>query len=325
MREAPNFWTKKTPDWRARLLYPLSIIYSLITWFRQLLSSPYKSKIPVICVGNFTMGGAGKTPLTLSIYQQLKELGLNPCILSRGYGGKALGPLLVDKKTDTPALVGDEPYMMAQYAPVVIARKRKAGALYIEKHGFDCVIMDDGFQNPTLFKDLSICVVDSGSSVGNGYVFPAGPLREPLSRAQSRCDGVVYVGEEAAVDLFDHSTKLPKFKTKIIPSKTDALPNQILAFAGIGRPDKFYNTLQSMDISILAAHNFPDHHPYSEEDLNHLKQRADTLEVGMVTTEKDWVKLPEAWQKNIYHVPITLEWEYLDEFKLLLQKGMTSK
>lgn len=324
MREAPEFWYKTSPDWRAYLLSPLSFFYSLITGLRQLLSSPFKSRLPVICVGNFTMGGAGKTPLTLSIYQQLIELELTPCILSRGYGGKALGPLLVDKKKSSPFDVGDEPYMMAQYAPVVIAKNRKLGAQHIEDLGYDCIIMDDGFQNPSIFKDLTICAVDAGSPIGNGCVFPAGPLRESLSRAKEKCNGVVYIGEEP-IDIFDHSIRLPKFKSKIIPSMVDNLPNQIFAFAGIGRPDKFYDTLQSINISVIAAHNFPDHHPYNEEDLKCLKQRADSLNVEMITTEKDWVKLPEEWQKSIHHLPISLSWENIDEFKLLLQKGMTSK
>lgn len=324
MREAPNFWHKNSQDWRAKLFVPLSIIYSMITWLRQIFSFPYKSKLPVICVGNFTMGGAGKTPLTLSIFQQLTELDLNPCILSRGYGGEALGPLLVNKDTSLPPQVGDEPYMMAQYAPVVIAKKRKAGAQLIENLGYDCIIMDDGFQNPTIYKDLSICVVDAGSPIGNGCVFPAGPLREPLSRAKDKCDGVVYIGEEA-IDIFDHSPRIPKFTTRIVPAKVNSVPAQVLAFAGIGRPEKFYNTLKSMNINVVAAHNFPDHHPYNVEDLECLKQRADSLNVEIVTTEKDWVKLPEEWQKTIYHVPISLDWDHIDEFKLLLQKGMTSK
>lgn len=324
MPEAPKFWFKTSPDWRAYLLFPLSFLYSMITGLRQLISPPFKSKLPVICVGNFTMGGAGKTPATLSIYQLLVELNLNPCILSRGYGGKALGPLLVDKTITSASIVGDEPYMMAQYAPVVISKNRKLGAQHIEKLGYDCIIMDDGFQNPSISKDLSICVVDTGSPIGNGCVFPAGPLREPLARAQKRCNGIVYIGSES-INIFEHSPRLPQFVSRIIPSKANTLPKQVLAFAGIGRPDKFYDTLKSMNVSVVAAHNFPDHHPYSKEDLENLKLRAESLGVEMVTTEKDWVKLPEEWQKFIHHLPISLSWENIDELKLLLQKGMTSK
>ncbi len=319
MTKAPSFWNLKKANWIAVALLPLSLIYCLITKLRLLISSQYKSKIPVVCVGNFTMGGAGKTPVTLSLYAYLKELGLNPCILTRGYGGKISGPQIITTNTDSPAMVGDEPFMMAQYANVVVSKDRQTGAQFIERFGYNCILMDDGFQNPSLVKDQSFVVVDAGAMLGNQCVFPAGPLREPLSRALKRADNIILLGETTPENDLPNFAETPILRANLVKNSKTSLPIHVVAFAGIGRPQKFYNSLKNEGVSLLDTIDFPDHHYYIESELQVLFDLANTHKAGLITTEKDWVKLPKSWQDKIQYLPISIQWDRPEEIKKILQ------
>ena len=235
-----------------------------------------KMDVPVICVGNFHVGGAGKTPTVLALVTLLRELGETPMVLSRGYGGKLAGPVQVDPVAHQASDVGDEPLMLAQQTPVIIAKDRKAGAAFARQNGASVIVMDDGFQNPAIAKDLSLIVVDSHRALGNGKVLPAGPLRAPLRLQTTFADGLIVVGSgNAAAGLADQfrASGKPVFAAAIA-ARRDSLAalrgQRVLAFAGIGDPDKFYRTLRENEIDVAATEDFPDHHPYTAGDIARL-------------------------------------------------------
>lgn len=325
--QAPEFWYRSQASLSAKLLSPLAAIYAAITGTRFKSTTPHQAKVPVVCVGNFTMGGAGKTPLTLNLYTLLQAKGFKPCILSRGYGGETLGPHLVSIKADTAKTVGDEPYMMAASCPVVISRDRVAGSTFIEKKGFDLILMDDGFQNPSLTKDLSILAVDGKVMLGNSKVFPAGPLREPMARALSRTDAIVIIGTtaEKVETKGAFSFKGPIFNATLQPKARIELPPKAIGFCGIGRPSKFYTTLKDLNVELIKTVDFQDHHPYSLQDLEKLETLSTKLDTPLVTTEKDWVKLPKEWQTKIQYLPISLQWDTPTEIENFLNDQLGSK
>ncbi|WP_420549830.1 tetraacyldisaccharide 4'-kinase [Curvivirga sp.] len=319
--KAPAFWNHSKPNMIAKALTPVAKLYSAITGYRMISTTPFNAPLTVICIGNYTMGGAGKTPLTQSLYHLSIEMGFKPCVLTRGYGGMIDGPKLVDVRNDTPQQVGDEPFMMAHHIPVVVCRDRKTGANYIAKKGYNLILMDDGFQNPTLKKDVSFVVVDGGVMLGNQKVFPAGPLREPLDRALLRTNALVMIGKPkydlAALKQIKH-----QFQANIQP-QLDHKPEKVIAFCGIGRPEKFKDTLTKLEIEVVELIEYPDHHPYSEGELNMLGEKAKQLKTPLITTEKDWVKLPKMWQERIQCLPITLQWDRPEDVKTYLKAKLT--
>ena len=252
-------------------LWPVSAVYGGIVERRFTAASTFRSKLPVICVGNFTMGGAGKTPVALKVVSMLRETGRKPGFLTRGYGGSERGPHLIDSATDGADRVGDEPLLLARAAPTVVSRDRPAGARLLETLGVDAIVMDDGFQNPSLEKDLSLVVVDAGAGVGCGRVFPLGPLRAPLAFQLRKADAVVILGAQDrtnAAELIEQKSRqfrsmpLPVFNAKIVPAVTgEPRGRPFLAFCGIGRPDKFFDTLWEAGIAVVKSRSFPDHHP----------------------------------------------------------------
>jgi tetraacyldisaccharide 4'-kinase len=294
--EAPFWWYRERGPLAAALM-PLSRLYARVAEARAARVPPYRSSLPVICLGNFTAGGGGKTPTAIAIAELLKVLGHRPTFLTRGYGGKTQGLVLVSE-SDSAEVVGDESLLLARTAPTVVAADRVAGARLIETLGAGVIVMDDGFQNPGLSKDLSLIVVDAALGLGNGLIMPAGPLRAPLDGQLARANALIVVGDggkaAALADAFNSHGK-PVFKASIVPQGDPrwlgVLP--VIGFAGIARPQKFYATLQSHGARLIDRRSFPDHHRFTEKDARALLQAASERSAMLVTTEKDWVRLPE--------------------------------
>jgi tetraacyldisaccharide 4'-kinase len=305
--EPPAWWygTRPADRLKAALLWPAGCLYGAAARARFAFARPYRSSLPVICIGNFTLGGAGKTPLAIEIARMVRDWGGKPAFLTRGYGGSIAGPHRVDVAADTAAQVGDEALLLARAAPTFVAYDRKAGAQAIEAAGARClsdrvkqtsgadvIIMDDGFQNPSLAKDLTIVAVDAGAGLGNGWVFPAGPLRSPLGAQRRRADAIVLIGEVngGCADLRDG--EVPVWSARIQPSGDTAWLAQgpIIAFCGIGRPAKFFDTLTELGARVIATRAFPDHHVFAAEEAASLLDQAARAGAALVTTEKDWVR-----------------------------------
>jgi tetraacyldisaccharide 4'-kinase len=311
---APRFWDAGAGHPAARALAPLGAVYGMCS-ARRMDRPGARAGCPVLCLGNFTLGGAGKTPAALALAEVLRELGRSPAFLSRGYGGRAAGPVRVDPERHTARDVGDEPLLLARVAPTVVARDRVAGAALCRAIGADAVVMDDGLQNPGLAKDLTLAVVDAGSGLGNGLVFPAGPLRAPLDRQWRHVGGLVLVGAGAPGEAVAEAAArrgLPVHRARLVPRGMDLAGRRCLAFAGIGRPDKFFATLAAMGAVLAGTRAFPDHHPYRPADLLAMAAEAERLGADLVTTEKDAVRLPEDLAGRVRTVPVRLAFEDAD-------------
>ena len=275
-------------------LAPLGLAYGALTGARMARAGA-RAELPVICVGNFVLGGAGKTPVAMAVAEACRRIGRKPAFLTRGYGGSERGPLLVQEKNQTAGQVGDEPLLLARCAPTVVAADRLAGARLIAEMGNDIVIMDDGFQNPSIHKDLSLVVVDGGTGIGNGWTFPAGPLRAPLATQLRAAGAIVRLGEGEpgqAVVRRAARAAVPVLTADYVPvRKRGFRTRSYMAFAGIGRPQKFYQTLEKAGVRVELTVDFPDHHPFTEEDCRTLVDLAQSRELVPVTTEKDWVRI----------------------------------
>ena len=304
----PRFWQADANHPAARLLAPLGWAYGRAAGNR--MDRPgVRGECPVLCLGNFTLGGAGKTPSAIALAALLRGLGRTPAFLSRGYGGRLPGPVLVDPSRHGWRDVGDEPLLLARHAPTVVARDRVVGARLCVAKGADVVVMDDGLQNPTLAKDLALAVVDAGVGVGNGLCVPAGPLRAPLARQWPHVGGLVLIGEGpagAAVAVQAQARGLPVHRARLVPEGAAVAGRRVLAFAGIGRPEKFFASLGEAGAELAATRSFPDHHPYRDADLARLAAEADRLGSDLATTEKDRVRLPEAFAARVRVLPVRL-------------------
>lgn len=288
---APDFWWQTQPSLLARLLQPLGAIYGACTLMRMAQNGKLSS-IPVVCVGNPIAGGAGKTPAAIEIARLISLAGKKPVFLTRGYGGELKGPVRVDPKKHTAAEVGDEPLLLARSGACVVARDRALGAELAAQLG-DVIVMDDGFQNPSLKKDLVLLVVDAEQGIGNGLCIPAGPLRAPIEQQLARADAVILVGEGKATSFLSRR-KLPVFAARLVADAKAAKGlkgKAVLAFAGIGRPQKFAATLKEVGADIVALADFPDHHAFTAEDGERLLADAKREKLTLVTTEKDFVRL----------------------------------
>jgi tetraacyldisaccharide 4'-kinase len=297
MRLKAPFWWYRKQGALASALVPLGRLYGNAAEARFAGTDPYRSRLPVICIGNFTSGGGGKTPTAIAVAALLTEMGRKPAFLTRGYGGKSKGPVLVSKN-QSAEIVGDEPLLLAEMAPTMVSADRAAGAKAIETSAADVIVMDDGFQNPGLAKDLSLVVVDAGSGIGNGLVMPAGPLRAPLEAQMARADALVVIGDgqkaERLSDAFAAQAK-PVLKARMVPRQDKrwlgVLP--VIGFAGIARPEKFFATLRDNGARLIDARAYPDHYRYSERQARSLLKEATDYNAMLVTTEKDWVRLPD--------------------------------
>ncbi|MFM8702079.1 MAG: tetraacyldisaccharide 4'-kinase [Hyphomicrobiales bacterium] len=293
---APSFWWKP-PGLVSTLLTPLASIYGAIARAR-LRKQGRKAEIPVICVGNLVAGGAGKTPAAVFVAQWLLRSGRRPVFVSRGYGGRLKGPIQVDTARHTSSDCGDEPLLLAKIAPVIVSQDRVSGASMAARLG-DCIVMDDGLQNPALLKDFSIAVIDAAAGIGNGNCLPAGPLRAPLAAQWPLIDAVLLVGGGGVYpDNLSVPEDIPVFNGHLEPDpqqKSRLNRLSVFAFAGIGRPSKFFATLADCGAVIEERREFPDHHPYLEAELSEILAVCRAKHWAAVTTAKDFIRIQGAF------------------------------
>jgi tetraacyldisaccharide 4'-kinase len=307
---APEFWTAPTPGGRMlrTMLSPLGALYGASVALRRATARPYRSKARVLCIGNLTAGGTGKTPVAVAFARRLEERGCKVAFLTRGYGGSVEGPVLADPIWHTAAHVGDEPLLLAGTARTIVARDRAQGANFADRNRIDVIVMDDGFQNFDIVKDASVVVVDSETGFGNGHLIPAGPLRES-PRGLGRADAVVLMGKGRAP--LPH-IPVPTLRAHVELRNVEALRgHRVAAFAGIGRPEKFFDTLQRAGAHVAAASPFPDHHVYTAHELATLRALARGQKAQLVTTEKDYYRLPLAERDGV--VPVAIDVVFEDE------------
>jgi len=297
---APRFWWQTRPTVAATLLRPLAWLYGTIT-LRRMRQPGAELPIPVICIGNFVAGGAGKTPTAIAVADRLARRGETPFVLMRGYGGRLAGPVEVDPAGHAAADVGDEPMLMARHVRTVIARERLAGARLAHGLGASVIVMDDGLQNPALAKRLRLAVVDGASGVGNALCLPAGPLRAPLVDQLGEVDAVIVIGEGEAGQRMAAAARAqgrPVIGARLEPLGSAAQRlkgREVLALSGIGRPEKFATTLREIGATIVAERAFGDHHRYTDGDVAEVIAEAKARGALIATTEKDWTKLAALW------------------------------
>ena len=307
--KTPEFWSRRGPV--AMALTPLSLVWLAGSWMRRWRARPYEADIPVICIGNLTAGGSGKTPIVGWLYDRLAARGWNPAILSRGYGGTERGPIWVNGDQHDAAACGDEPLMLAEGREVMVAHDRAAGASRISAGGkHDVILMDDGMQNPNLKRDLTIGVFDGGSGIGNGLVMPAGPLRSRLRSGMAEIDLAIINGDDEAGIANLLPDGLPAFQARLLEDRATVESfngTPLLAFAGIGRPARFFRSILSSGGNLVRQIAFADHHPYSQLDLARLQEDAHRHGADLITTHKDWIRLPADWRSTITMLPVTVD------------------
>ncbi len=326
MRE-PAFWWQPG---RGTLLSPLAAIYGAAAWLRM-QSQGRRAGVPVICLGNLTVGGAGKTPAALAVAHLLLAAHEVPFFLSRGYGGRLVGPIRVNPAVHSAVDVGDEPLMLTRLAPTIVARNRVAGAKFAQFAGASIIVMDDGFQNPSLAKDLAIVLVDGTRGIGNGRVIPAGPLRAPLQIQIARAQALVVVGPPAgAAAVVDAARRcgVAVFHGRLEPDRKVVAAlgrRKVLAFAGIGNPEKFFATLAEAGVAVAERSSFADHHRYTAAEAQALVARAEAASLVLLTTEKDLARLAgdphaAALAARATALPVRLVIEEADVFRHMVLK-----
>lgn len=300
---APDFWNSDTLAAKtcAALLSPCGALYGASVRLRESSARPYRARARVICVGNLTAGGSGKTPIAIALGDRLAGRG-NVVFLSRGYGGRLEGPVIVDPSRHNAREVGDEPLLLARRHTTIVARNRADGARLADANGADCIIMDDGFQNFSLAKDFSLLVIDAESGFGNGRLIPAGPLREPVRSGLARASAIILTGSgEPVLPPFNG----PILRARFNPENIETVRGcKVLAFAGIGRPEKFFSTLTAKGVELIGARRFPDHHMFATREIAELKRQAAESDARLVTTEKDFVRLDASHRDGITPIAI---------------------
>jgi len=314
--KTPAFWYDAAAPFaaqKAAVLSPLAAFYGFTVRQRFDLYYPVPLARPVVCVGNLVAGGAGKTPVVLSLVDLLKERGYNPHLLTRGYGGSETGPIQVSPGRDTADDVGDEALLLVTKAPTWVSRNRPLGAQEAIDTGANIIVMDDGYQNPSIYKDFSLLVIDGAAGFGNGRLLPAGPLREPLEFGLSRAHAVVLLGEDKSgvLDVVRQHTDAPVLGARLVPDtdNPDLFGKKVFAFAGIGRPEKFRDSLAAAGAVIEGWGSYPDHCAYTEEDLQELMTAAQAGGALVVTTAKDHVRLPAALKPKVLVFGVHIEWD----------------
>ena len=302
--KTPPFWYQP-PGLLSTLLQPIGWLYGkggkVISSFKKSQRFP----IPIISIGNIVSGGSGKTPTAIALAHILKEKGIKVHFVTRGYGGRKQGPLLVNASSHTPEEVGDEPLLLARQSQTWVAKSRPLGVQAALEDGAELIILDDGHQTTSLYKDISFVVVDALQGFGNGQVIPAGPLREGLEEGLKRADAIICIGKSTG--LFDK--QMFSAKSVFQPLKV----GRVVAFCGLGFPQKFYKSLKEFGINVVATESFPDHYIYQEKDLQRLLTISKAHQAELVTTRKDWVKLPKAWQTRVNVLDMHIEFENPEE------------
>ena len=327
--KTPSFWyrsAQSAPPMIESLLWPVSLIYGFGARLNLSSSQTYISPIPVLCVGNLVAGGGGKTPTLLALNGIIKrhDLAQNPTFLSRGYGGTESGPYRVTSDHDTVQRVGDEPLLLANTAQTVISRYRPAGIKLAHGLDADMILMDDGYQNPSVTKDISVLVIDGEAGFGNGKLLPAGPLRETVVDGLARADAVVLIGEDKRNITASIPAGRPLFKAHIKSKFKKEPKEKYIAFCGLARPEKFQDTLKAEGLNILAFHAFADHHVFSEAEIAQLSIQAKNENAVLLTTEKDHVRLPAIHRKNIKTFPIEIVFDDEDAVTDFLRNRLTA-
>ena len=317
--QAPDFWHRDGT--LARLLTPLGVAWQLAGAARRAVARPWRAPVPVICVGNLVAGGAGKTPVVLALLALLAERGLKPAALTRGYGAKVAGPLPVDPERHDAAKVGDEALLLAAAAPTWLARDRVDGAREAADEGAEVVVMDDGFQNPSLKKDLSLLVIDAEYGLGNGRVMPAGPLRESPASGFARADAVILIGDGPLGTITRQLPPgLPVLRARLEPCGRSLAGTRVYAFAGIGRPQKFFDSLRRLGAELAGCEAFADHQPYDAATLQRLVAAAAAAGAPLVTTAKDAARLGLTAPPGLAVLDVSLVWEDKDALIRLLER-----
>jgi tetraacyldisaccharide 4'-kinase len=322
MMRAPDFWWRapNRPGLLPRLLAPLGWLYATAT-ARRLRQPGYSPKVPVICVGNLTAGGAGKTPTVIALIERLSARGRKVHVVTRGYGGSLAGPVRVDEAFHTADQVGDEPLLLSAFAPVWVAKGRAAGVQAAEAAGAEVILMDDGFQNPAVKPTLALVVVDAARGFGNGRCIPAGPLREPVATGLARANLVLTIGDAAAQGQFNgtwgKAIRIPRLMGALQPLQMgmDWTGEPVLAFAGIADPSRFFATLQAQGAKLVRGEALGDHATLSEALLRRLEAEAAAAGAQLVTTEKDAARLPANWRAKVLTLVVRLnldDWSPLD-------------
>lgn len=305
---APAFWDAGVASPWPTLLAPLAALYDAAGRLRRAMATPVRLPVPVVCVGNLVAGGAGKTPAVIALLRHLKQKGRKPHVVTRGYGGSMAGPVAVGF-AHTAADVGDEALLLAAEATVWVAHDRAAGGQAAVAAGADCVLLDDGFQNPSLHQDVRLLVIDQAFGLGNGRVIPAGPLRETPEAGFPRAHAVIALrGEGERIQKLPVPPGLPVFTARLAPgiALAEIAGARVVAFAGIGRPAKFFATLRAIGCEVVAEHAFPDHHTFGADVVMRLVDEAKVLNARLVTTAKDAVRLPESARALIDVLPVHL-------------------
>jgi tetraacyldisaccharide 4'-kinase len=309
MRRPPTFWRHAARSPWPALLAPFGAVVAAVT-ARRIARPGWRAPVPVICCGNVTLGGAGKTTLALDLASRLRARGVGVHVLLRGYGGTSRGVHRV-APGDPASLVGDEALLLAEVAPTWVGADRAASARAAVAAGAQALVLDDGLQNPTLAKDLSLLVVDGGSGFGNGHVLPAGPLREPVAAGAARCQAAVLIGTDETGATAQLPPGLPVLRARLQqgPEVADLVGQPVLAFAGIARPEKFFDGLWQAGVTVVAHRSFPDHHPYTAREIQDVLDTATQLQATPVTTPKDAVRLPPAMRPRVRVVGASLVWD----------------
>lgn len=323
--QAPKFWYRSR-SWQAILLSPLGVLYAWATARRQKNARPTQIDIPVICIGNLNVGGTGKTPTTIAIAQMLTSRGIAVHIVSRGYGGSLQAVTQVDPRSHTADETGDEPLLMAAFAPTWVANERVAAARAAQNAGADVILLDDGFQDPSLTKDLTIIVVDAARGFGNGCCLPAGPLRESVHVGLKRANAVISIGEPEVQSQFrersaDQVGRIEHLTASLKPIEM-GMPwaeGRYLAFAGIGDPEKFFATLRGLGAPLVRTVALDDHQKFARPMIQRLMKEAQSMNAQLVTTEKDAARLPADLRSGILSLPVRLEFDDANALETLLE------
>ena len=338
--KAPGFWRRDKGGIEALALAPLSLLYGAISgaisMARHTAGKPRSVSVPVICVGNIVAGGAGKTPVALAIGEKLAGPGRAVHFLTRGYGGsvsrRKSAPLRVSPASHTAAEVGDEALLLARLAPTWVGGDRVAAARAAVAAGAEIIVMDDGYQNPGLEKDFSLLVVDGDYGFGNGRLLPAGPNREPVERGLGRAGAVMVIGGggRTRADIIETVQKAGKavILGRLAPDRKAAAElhsQKIIAFAGIGRPEKFFETLVRLNVKLMAARAFADHHPFTDSEIETLKSLAARKSAKLLTTEKDYQRLTSAQRIGIDVLPVGVAWENENDLDRILTEVLSDR